>query len=397
MARRGDAGVHDARAASQVPARRLAGGFIRNTLRLPPRSGHEPELPPGIDTLATLLGHSGYHVALKGKWHLCKPVQGESWSAADPPRVERDYGFREWEPPDAGGDTKAEHFGGGNVGASGLGWDEDYTRQAEAWLGRPRTAGTVLPCRLAREPARRARLPGLVSARWIPTEDFRDLGVPLPATLDEDLGEKPDVQALSRIGMDSYLGPLVDRHAQQDYVNFYAYLHRVVDEKIGRVLTRARRSRRSCLAAFSHRDRAHLRSRRDGPRARWAAAEGLQRLRGDDARAVRRLPSAHVRSASRERRARLAARRPTDMPSLAGPSDRPESLDGADLGPLLRGESTSVRDAVLFTYDDHQAGTALQDASGQPNRIRCVRDERFKYAVYLDPAGRAAPNTSYTT
>ena len=55
------------------------------------------------------------------------------------------------------------------------------------------------------------------------------------------------------------------------------------------------------------------------------------------------------------------------------------------------GRRRCVRDAVLFTYDDHQAGTALQDGAGQPNRIRCVRDERWKYAVYLDPDGRAAP------
>jgi arylsulfatase A-like enzyme len=48
-----------------------------------------------------------------------------------------------------------------------------------------------------------------------------------------------------------------------------------------------------------------------------------------------------------------------------------------------------VRDHVLFTYDDHQAGTARQEAPGQPNRVRCVRDGRFKYAAYLDPAGRA--------
>jgi arylsulfatase A-like enzyme len=27
----------------------------------------------------------------------------------------------------------------------------------------------------------------------------------------------------------------------------------------------------------------------------------------------------------------------------------------------------------------------MQNGSGQPNRVRCVRDERWKYAVYLDP------------
>jgi len=56
-----------------------------------------------------------------------------------------------------------------------------------------------------------------------------------------------------------------------------------------------------------------------------------------------------------------------------------------------RGEKRTLRDAVLFTYDDHQAGTALQDGTGQPNRIRCVRDAHWKYAVYLDPTGHAAP------
>ena len=375
----------------QVPARRLAGGFIRNTLRLPPHSGHEPELPPGIDTLATLLGHSGYHVALKGKWHLCKPVQGESWSAADPPRVERDYGFREWEPPDAGGDTKAEHFGGGNVGASGLGWDEDYTRQAEAWLGRPRLPEPFCLVVSLVNPHDVLGYPDSYLRGGYRPEDFRDLGVPLPATLDEDLAEKPDVQALSRIGMDSYLGPLVDRHAQQDYVNFYAYLHRVVDEKIGRVLS----------ALGDPDDPASLRSRtvivRTSDHGEMGLAHGGLRQKVFNAyEETMRVPLvvSHPRmfGAPRESDALVSLLDvlPTCL-SLAGSSDRPESLDGADLGPLLRGESTSVRDAVLFTYDDHQAGTALQDASGQPNRIRCVRDERFKYAVYLDPAGRACP------
>jgi arylsulfatase A-like enzyme len=82
------------------------------------------------------------------------------------------------------------------------------------------------------------------------------------------------------------------------------------------------------------------------------------------------------------------------VPTLLGLSGRPgdpDAFDGVDLGPVLRGEADSVREAVLFTYDDHQAGTALQDAPGQPNRIRCIRDQRWKYAVYLDPTGGVAP------
>ena len=61
-------------------AERLARGFFRSFLRLGPKSGNEPELPSGIDTLATLLRERGYHVAIKGKWHLSSRVRG-GWSA----------------------------------------------------------------------------------------------------------------------------------------------------------------------------------------------------------------------------------------------------------------------------------------------------------------------------
>ena len=122
----------------EVPRRRLADRFVRSLLRLGPKSGDEPELPPGIDTLATLLRERGYHVALKGKWHLSKPLDGRDWSAADPERIERDYGFAEWEPPDAGGDAKAETFGGGNAGstARGLGRGLHAPGRALARAGR---------------------------------------------------------------------------------------------------------------------------------------------------------------------------------------------------------------------------------------------------------------------
>ena len=78
-------------------------------------------------------------------------------------------------------------------------------------------------------------------------------------------------------------------------------------------------------------------------------------------------------------RARRAAGRP-DGASTAATSAR-----------CCAARATRVRDAVLFTYDDHQAGTAFQDAPGQPNRIRCVRDAAWKYADLPRPerTGRA--------
>ena len=50
-----------------------------------------------------------------------------------------------------------------------------------------------------------------------------------------------------------------------------------------------------------------------------------------------------------------------------------------------------MRESIHFTYDDHQAGTAFKNVSGQPNRIRAVRDKQMKYAVYFDPSGEAEP------
>jgi choline-sulfatase len=384
------AAAHMARS-GEIPRRRLARSLVRNTLRLGPKSGNEPELPPGIDTLATLLRRCGYHVAMKGKWHLTKPVNGESWTAADPERIERDYGFSEWEPPDAGGDTKAEKFGGGNAGATQRGWDEDYTRQMEVWLARRDLPEPFCLVFSLVNPHDVLGYPASYRQGGYTCGEFRGLRVPLPPTLEEDLREKPTVQALSKLGMDNYLGALSNRQAQQDYVDFYAFLQRVVDEKIGRLLA----------ALGQSDDPESLRSRtviiRTSDHGEMGLSHGGLRQKifnvyEETIRVPLVVSSPRLFPQPRESDALVSLLDivPTFL-GLAGATPEPGRFDGHDLGPLLRAEERLVRDAVLFTYDDHQAGTALQDAAGQPNRIRCVRDARWKYAVYLDPARRAAP------
>jgi choline-sulfatase len=375
----------------EVPRRRLGKALARSVLRLGPRSGSEPELPPGIDTLATLLRGHGYHVALKGKWHLTKPINGEVWSTADSERVERDYGFCEWEPPDAGGDTKAANFGGGHAGTVHQGWDEDYTRQMEAWLDRDDLPEPFCLVFSLVNPHDVLGYPASYEDGGYAPAEFRGLDVPLPPTLDEDLREKPTVQAMSKLGMDSYLGPLKDRRAQQDYVDFYAHLHRVVDEKIGRLLRVLGRAEdldslrsRTVIARVS--DHGELGLSHGGLRQK------IFNFYEETIRVPFVISSPRLFPQPRESDAlvSLVDIVPTFL-GLAGAEVQPDRFDGRDLGALMRREQESVRDAVLFTYDDHQAGTALQNAAGQPNRIRGVRDTRWKYAVYLDPTGRAAP------
>jgi choline-sulfatase len=375
----------------EVPRRRLATRFLRGLLRLGPKSGNEPELPPGIDTLATLLRERGYHVALKGKWHLSKPVAGREWSAADPRRIERDYGFSEWEPPDAGGDAKAETFGGGNAGTTHEGWDEDYTRQVERWLGRADLPEPFCLVVSLVNPHDVLGYPSSFERGGYVADQFRGLGVPLPPTVDEDLRAKPTVHSLMKLGQTAYIGALRDEQARRDYVNFYAYLHRVVDEKIGRVLG----------ALGDPGDPGSLRSRTVIARTSDHGELGLshgglrQKMFNGYEESIRvplviSNPVLFPHARESDALASLVDLVPTLL-GLTGEAGDSARFDGIDLGPILAGSEDSVRDAVLFTYDDHQAGTAFQDVPGQPNRIRCVRDARWKYAVYLDPSGRAAP------
>jgi arylsulfatase A-like enzyme len=97
--------------------------------------------------------------------------------------------------------------------------------------------------------------------------------------------------------------------------------------------------------------------------------------------------------------------------TLGGADREPAALKGRDLSPVLarhanperaalrkapvdfgavtdhKAPAESVQEAIHFTYDDHQAGTATRDAPGQPNRVRAVRTATHKYATYVDPTG----------
>jgi choline-sulfatase len=399
----------------QAPARRVLKGFARGLFRIGESRGHESELPAELPNMAGLLRAAGYQVAYKGKWHLTHPSNGDDgllggWGEADERRIESDYGFADWQAPDAGENAKAEHFGGGNAG-EGRGWDEVYTGQVERWLAQAElhepfclVVSLVNPHDVLGYPAAYER--GGYSPR-----EFRDLGVQLPPTVDEDLAGKPAVHALMQMGMTAYMGPLRNRRDQLDYVNFYAYLHRVVDAKIGRVLD----------ALGDSSDPASLRSRtvvvRCADHGEMGLSHGGLRQKAFNAYEetinvplVVSNPVLFPTGTETNALASLVDLLPTVL-SLAG-ADAPSGLRGRDLTPVLADAaspereplrrvgadlssvaghdrpSPSVRDDVHFTYDDHQAATALTEAPGQPNRIRAIRTQNAKYAFYFDPSGR---------
>ena len=402
---------------SAATRRRALRGFGRGLLQLGPKSGNEPELRTDTPNLARILRGAGYEVAYKGKWHLTHP-SGDGpmlggWADSDAERLNRDYGFADWEPPDAGENAKAEHFGAGNAGPLGLGWDEVYIRQVEHWLGR-----TDLPepfCLVVSlvNPHDVLGYPAQYRGGGYSTADFRDLGVGLPPTVSEDMRNKPTVHELMKMGMTAYLGPLRTRQAKLDYVNFYAHLHRVVDEKLGRLLD----------ALGDPGDPASLRSRtvvfRCADHGEMGLSHGGLRQKAFNAYEetihvplVISNPVLFPRPATTDSLASLIDLLPT-IATLARAVRAEEGRQGRDLSPVLAhgaapereslqraavdfdplvghpAPARSVQEEIHFTYDDHQAATALQDVPGQPNRVRAVRTARHKYAFYFDPSGRA--------
>lgn len=402
----------------EAPARRVLRGFARGALGLGESRGGEAELPKNLPNMARLLSERGYRIGYKGKWHLTHPSGGEGgllggWTQADADRIERDYGFADWEAPDAGENAKAEHFGGGNA-ATGEGWDEVYTQQAERWLSDVDPERPFCLIVSLVNPHDVLGYPASYEVGGYDLRDFRDLGVGLPATVDENLAGKPGVHSLMRMGMNAYLGPLRNEQEQLDYVNFYAHLHRLVDQKIGRIVD----------ALGDPDDPESLRSRtvvvRAADHGEMGLAHGGLRQKAFNVYEesinipmVVSNPVLFPEAVTSDALVSLVDILPT-MLSLAGGGRHP-GLRGEDLTPILADASArasrervglspvdlspvldhaapspTVQDAIHFTYDDHQAGTALRDAPGQPNRIRAIRTATGKYAAYFDPNGRAA-------
>jgi choline-sulfatase len=403
-----------------APRQRALRGFGRGLLQLGPKSGDEPELQPDSRNLAQMLRVAGYEVGYKGKWHLTHPAGTGSllggWEPSDADRLERDYGFADWEPPDAGENAKAEHFGAGNAGPLGQGWDELYTRQAESWLGRANLPEPFCLVVSLVNPHDVLGYPAQYVEGGYSRSEFRDLDVRLPPTLIEDTRNKPTVHELMRMGMTAYLGPLNGDRAKLDYVNFYAHLHRVVDAQIGRLLD----------ALGEPADPGSLRSRtvifRCADHGEMGLSHGGLRQKAFNAYEetihiplVVSNPILFPKPAQTDALASLIDLVPT-IATIAGADPGGTADDGVrgrDLSSILAERITpegerlkaaeidldrlvhhsapaqSVQEEIHFTYDDHQAATAPQHVPGQPNRIRAVRTGTHKFAIYFDPDGKA--------
>jgi choline-sulfatase len=355
-------------------------------------------LDPSRPNLAQILARAGYNVFYKGKWHLNTnyimpfAVTNSAELAAalqNDQALRTSYGFYDWNSPDAGttaggamtdlltlgagvGGNDARYVGGGNPGestANVLEFLASYDSPDPFCL----IASLVNPHDIFVYP--NAKLFGISG---YDTSAFTDLPIELPPTYEEDLSTKPAVQA-SFVDALNNVWPFTPSTPALWYPRFYAYLNLLADIQLRRILD-------MLDATGLTEDTLIVRVADHGEL-------GLSHggLRQKDYTAYEEM--IHVPMIFSNPRLFPG---PVETDCLAGLIDvlptlltvagldrerRQWKFQGRDLTPLFSHPGMPVQDRILFTYDDQFL--APQGAA----HIRCIREARWKFAMYFDPNG----------
>ncbi|GAB2661435.1 sulfatase-like hydrolase/transferase [Prescottella soli] len=359
----------------------------------------EPTLPLDIQNMARLLDSAGYNVHYRGKWHMSKGADGGDPSSAEVAA----YGFQGWIPPEGGQDTNPDHFGGGCADLDGR-----YASEAVGFLrgldpndDRPFAliVSFVNPHDVLAYPQTWDAINGTCDNYGSDAPGIFEQGIDLPPTYDESLALnfKPTAQIQSQVLLAAGLGPLPGQESARNYVNFYAYMHRVVDEHIGAVLDalESRPGMRDSTVVIRMSDHGEMGMSHGGLRQKvFNAYEETLRVPMVISNPVMFPQPVHTGAL-----ASLIDVMPT-LAALAHVPDRSAwDFKGVDLMPIVTdaaanpsAPSAEVQDVVHFTYDDQNCATPDgQNIVTQPNHMRTIRDHRWKYSAYFDPAGVTPP------
>ncbi|MET0795745.1 MAG: sulfatase-like hydrolase/transferase [Rhodococcus sp. (in: high G+C Gram-positive bacteria)] len=359
----------------------------------------EPQLQVSEQNMAKLLASAGYNVQYRGKWHLSKGVEGGDPTSDDV----AGFGFEGWIPPDAGQDTNPDHFGGGCADH-----DRRVAEEAVDFLSGPAvTSGQpwalivsfVNPHDVLAYPQTWNAMNGTCDNYGSDAPGAFEQGIDLPPTFDEilALNHKPTAQVQSELLLAAGLGPLLGPDQARNYINFYAYMHKVVDEHIGSVLDAIEATPQmlddTVIVRMS--DHGEMGMSHGGLRQKvFNAYEETLRVP-----LVISNPLLFPEPVRTDALASLIDVMPTLATLAQAPARESWNFLGTDLTPVIvdaaaypQGPSAQVQDTILFTYDDQNCATPDgQNIVTQPNHIRCIRESRWKYTMYFDPAGVAAP------
>ena len=364
-----------------------------------------PILPSRLPNLATVMAAAGYHVVLKGKLHVTRPVgynhemKRHYWSEADTRHLAERYGFHGWNPPDMSDPQSLTDLGGGAInndgrfvdgsgtaaGAPGS-YDEFHRQSAVHFLDtydgdKPfcLIVALVNPHDVQEYPGR-----GLRGLSISPTfarggyrfEDFKDLPIDLPPNIEDDLSTKPSVHSSFRQLLAVGTGHVRTRDRQLAYARFYAYLNQQVDAQILKLL--------NALDAKGLTDDTLI--LRTSDHGELGMSHGRMRQKFYNAyRETLNVPLivSNPRLYPQPQSTDAFASLVDVVPTLAGLAGVPEpeqyGFKGRDLTPILSDPKASVQDVLHFTYEDDPFPVKGADC------IRAIVEPDWKYAVYYDP------------
>lgn len=362
-------------------------------------------LPSRLPNLATVMAAAGYHVVLKGKLHLTRPVawnpamKRHYWSGADTAHLAERYGFHGWNPPDMSDPQSLSDLGGGAINndgrfVDGSGTAAGHAANRDAMFRESAVhflntydgdkpfcliVALVNPHDVQEYPGR-----GLRGLSVSPTfarggyrlEDFRDLPIDLPPNLDDDLATKPSVHSSFRQLLAAGTGHVLTRERQLNYARFYAYLNQQVDAQILKVL--------EALDANGLTDDTLI--LRTSDHGELGLSHGRMRQKFYNAyRETLNVPLivSNPRLFPEPQSTDAFASLVDVVPTLAALAGTPEpeqyGFKGRDLTPVLADPTASVQDVLHFTYEDD-----VFPVSGA-NCLRAIVEPGWKYAVYYDP------------
>ncbi len=348
------------------------------------------ELPVELKNLATVMKAAGYNVVYKGKWHCSKPA-GEKAVPAD---LEK-YGFKRWNPPDAGANQDVSEAGGGSVDNDGrfmssVGEAAAGTEGALQYLSS--TAAQQQPFFMV------ISLVNPHDVLFYPNSSFEEDGydqswlegsIHLPETVGEDLSTKPSVQE-QFLRIFNLSGKLKTPQQKRNYLNFYGNLMRSSDDYLVNVLDKLEET-----GLFDN----TLVVRTADHGEMGLAHGGLRQKNFNVYEEALRVPLVYSNPTLFPKPAETDALvshvdfLPTLASLAAAPKGARADWEGVDYSSLVLHPSSGkpAQDYVVFTYDDYQSGQSHGPYPKPPNHIVSIREGRWKIAKYYDVKHQKRP------
>ncbi len=375
---------------------------------------------PRIPQLAALMQMQGYDVIWKGKWHLSSPVDVMQWSPYDIANMQQQYGFSDWNPPDAGtvaGFSTYDSWataGSGNPGRVNPANDKRYLRKYGEGVEAHGFGEGAIEFLEARAHGRRrnhaaAHRPFLLFMSFVNPHDInffplgwqslgygvgdlRDLPIELPPNAKDSLLTKPTIQTHIRdimnkgqplIGQD----PLTDgtdpdgiqpdpADTTHNYVKFYAFMTKYVNDRVDEFL--------DVVDNCGFTENALI--VRTSDHGEMGLSHGMREKVYNVYEETIHIPLviSNPKLFAEQRKTQAMYAHVDFLPTLlnlAGGAVSP-LMKGKSLAPVILHPSHEVQDTVLFCYDDESA--MISDLEYLCH-IRAIRHRNFTYAVYFSP------------